>query len=87
MTVRRIVPDQGVGDHDVIARDGEVSAVVVPIDEYRRLKELERLASPEDLERAEMAVQSERYAQWEAAGRPGAVPHDDVRRMLLGDQE
>jgi len=41
-------PDQ----HDVIHLGGE-TAVVVPMDEYRRLRALERHASAEDLEAAE----------------------------------
>lgn len=82
-----IGPDPDVDDHDVIARGGEVSAVVVPIEEYRTLKALENLASAADRERAEMTVYSQQYAEWEAAGRLGAVPHERVRRMLLGEQE
>lgn len=87
MSAHPIEPDPGFGDHDVIARGGEVSAVVVPIEEYRTLKVLEGLASVDDRERAEMTVCTQQYAEWEAAGRPGAVPHDQVRKMLLGERE
>jgi hypothetical protein len=38
--------------HDVIHLGGE-TAVVVPLDEYRRLKALERRPSAEDLDAAE----------------------------------
>ncbi len=44
-------PDQ----HDVIHLGGE-AAVVVPVDEYRRLRALEQRASADDLEAAEAAA-------------------------------
>jgi hypothetical protein len=66
----------------VIHLGGE-AAVVVPVSEYRRLRALERLASPDELEGAEAAAALEEYREW-CAGRPGAVPHDRARR-LLGD--
>jgi hypothetical protein len=72
------------GPHEVIHLGGE-AAVVVPVAEYRRLRALERLASPDELEGAEAAAAFEEYREWCAAGRPGAVPHDQARRLLLGD--
>jgi hypothetical protein len=72
------------GPHDVIHLGGE-TAVVVPEAEYRRLRALERQASPEELESAEAAAAMEEYREWVAAGRPGAVPHAEARRMLLRD--
>jgi hypothetical protein len=73
------------GSHEVIHLGGEV-AVVVPVAEYRRLRALERLASPDELEGAEAAAALEEYREWCAAGRLGAVPHDQARRLLLGDE-
>jgi hypothetical protein len=70
--------------HDVIHLGGE-AAVVVPVAEYRRLRALERLASPRELEGAEAAAALEEYREWSAAGRPGAIPHAEARRLLLGD--
>jgi hypothetical protein len=72
------------GSHEVIHLGGE-AAVVVPVSEYRRLRTLERLASPDELEGAEAAAALEEYREWCAAARPGAVPHDQARRLLLGD--
>jgi hypothetical protein len=72
------------GARDAIYVGGE-AAVVVPIAEYRRLRALERLASPQELEVAEAAAAIEEYREWSAAGRPGAVAHAQARALLLGD--
>jgi hypothetical protein len=74
-------PDSGA--HDVIHLGGE-AAVVVPLAEYRRLRALARLASPDDLDGAEAAAAIEEYREWLAVGRPGAVSHEQARRLLLG---
>jgi hypothetical protein len=73
----------GIGPHEVIHLGGE-AAVVVPVVEYRRLRALEQMASPQEREDAEAAVALEEYREWSAAGRPGAVPHEQARRLLLG---
>jgi hypothetical protein len=80
------VPDLGPGaaGRDPIYVEGE-AAVVLPIAEYRRLRALERLASPAELEGAEAAAALEEYREWSAAGRPGAVTHARARALLLGD--
>jgi hypothetical protein len=70
--------------HEVIHLGGE-AAVVVPVNEYRRLRALQLLASPQALEDAEAAAALEEYREWSTAGRPGAVSHADARRMLLGE--
>jgi hypothetical protein len=58
-------PDQ----HDVIHLGGE-AAVVVPMDEYRRLRALERLASAEDLEAPKPMPSSRPTGSgWPLAGR------------------
>jgi hypothetical protein len=64
---------------------GDEAAVTVPAAEYRRLRALERLASPQELESAEAAAMLEEYREWSAAGRPGAVAHAEARRLLLGE--
>ena len=69
--------------HDVIHLGGE-AAVVVPLAEYRRLRALAALASPDDLDGAEAAAAVEEYREWLAAGRPGVVSHDEARALLLG---
>jgi hypothetical protein len=53
--------------YDLIHLGGE-TAVVVPLDEYQRLRALERRAS----------------AEWVAADRPGARSHEEVMAELLG---
>ena len=77
-TVRR-VPDQ----HDVIHLGGE-TAVVVPMDQYRRLRALERCASAEDLEAAEADAVLQARGEWVAARQPGAVSHEEAMAELLG---
>jgi len=72
--------------HDVIHLGGE-AAVVVPVDEYRRLQALEEMASPQELEDAEAAATFAQYREWSAAGRPGAISHAEARRLLLGESQ
>lgn len=74
----------GTGQHEVIHLGGE-AAVVVPLAEYRRLRALEQMASPQELEGAELAAALDEYQDWSAAGRPGAVPHEQARSLLLGE--
>jgi hypothetical protein len=81
VTAQPVEPDT----HDVIHRGGEAAAVMVPIQEYRTLRALARQASAEDLEAAEMAAEHEHYQEWHAAGRPGAVSHEEFMVELLGD--
>ena len=81
MTAQPIEPDT----HEVIHQGGEVAAVVVPIGEYRTLRALARQASAEDLEAAELAAEYEQYQEWHAAGRPGAVSHEEFVVELLGN--
>jgi hypothetical protein len=70
--------------HDVIHLGGE-AAVVVPMDEYRRLRALELRASVEGLEAAEVDAVLRTHQEWVAAGRPGAVSHEEAMAELLGD--
>jgi len=60
------------------------AAVVVPVDEYRKLRALERLASPDELDAAEADAVLEAHREWVAAGRPGAVSHEEAMAELLG---
>ncbi|HUY45481.1 MAG TPA: hypothetical protein VMV92_07115 [Streptosporangiaceae bacterium] len=46
----------------------------------------EQLASPQELEGAEAAAALEEYREWSAAGRPGAISHEQARRLLLGEE-
>lgn len=76
---------RGRDPHEVIHLGGEV-AVVVSIDEYRRLTALERPASPESIEEAEIEATFEAHREWVAAGRPGAIPHEEAIAILLGQR-
>jgi hypothetical protein len=64
---------------------GNETGVVVPLDEYRRLQALARIATPEELDKAEDAAEAEHYKAWSAAGRPGAISQEEAKRLLLGD--
>ena len=74
----------GTGGPDATGIGGE-AAVVVPLSEYRRLRALEQLASADELEGAAAAACLEEYMEWSAAGRPGAITHEQARRLLLGE--
>ena len=77
---------QPVVDHDqldLIHLGGE-TAVVLPMYEYRRLRELERRASAEDLDAAEANAVLQGHDEWVAAGRPGAMSHEEFMAELLG---
>lgn len=63
---------------------GGETAVVVPVEEYRRLRALERQASPDALEEAAIEAALASYDEWVAAGRPGAVSHEEAMAELLG---
>jgi hypothetical protein len=76
-------PAEAFDQHDVIHLGGE-TAIVVPVDEYRKLRALERLASPDELEAAEADAVLEAHREWVAAGRPGAVSHEEAMAELLG---
>lgn len=68
-------------EHDVIHLGGE-TAVVVPMDEYRRLRELERralLAERADAEEAEALAE---YREQQKTGTVVSVPQAEVRRRL-----
>lgn len=68
--------------HEVIHLGGQ-TAVVVPIEEYRRLTALERRASAGDLDAAEADAVLQGHREWVAAGRPGAVSHEKAMAELL----
>jgi hypothetical protein len=59
--------------------------------ELRRLRALERLASPQELADAEDAARIEEHDELEAAGRTGALSDQQVRKiqgipLLRGDE-
>jgi hypothetical protein len=82
VTAQRI--GAGPDPHEVIHLGGQ-AAVVVPMEEYQRLRALERHASARDLDAAEAEAAGESFEAWVAAGRPGAVSHEEAMAALLGE--
>jgi len=85
-------PRELIRPDDQVIHVGDQEAVVVQMAELRRLRALERQASPEAIEAAELEAELAegaevlaRHDEWIAAGRPGAVPHDVFRKLLLGE--
>jgi hypothetical protein len=72
--------------HDVI-RVGTSEAVVLPMDDYLRLRAIERHASADAIEEAEIEAAAQAHERWIAAGCPGAQSHDDVMSELLTPSE
>jgi hypothetical protein len=72
--------------YEVIHLGGEAAAIV-PLAELRRLRAVERHASPEALEEAEIEATLAAHDEWVAAGRPGARSHEDVMAELLGSNQ
>ena len=75
-------PGEPRSEHDLI-RVGRSEAVVVPMGDYLRLRAIERHASAEEIEQAEIEAADQAHERWVAAGRPGARSHDDVMGELL----
>jgi hypothetical protein len=71
--------------YEVIHLGGEAAAIV-PLADLRRLRAVERHASAETLEEAEIEAVLAGHDEWVRAGRPGARSHDDVMAELLGGQ-
>jgi hypothetical protein len=69
--------------YEVIHLGGEAAAIV-PLAELRRLRAVERHASAEILEAAEVEATLTEHREWVAAGRPGAVSHEEAMAELLG---
>ncbi len=68
--------------YEVIHLGGEAAAIV-PLAELRRLRAVERHASPEVLEEAEIEATLVAHDEWVAAGCPGALSHEEVMAGLL----
>jgi hypothetical protein len=72
--------------YEVIHLGGEAAAIV-PLAELRRLRAVERRASPEMLEEADIEAALAHHREWVAAGRPGAVSHEEAMAELLGGDQ
>jgi hypothetical protein len=73
-------------DYDVIRPHAEPAAII-PLHELRVMKVLKERATPEELDEAEIQATLADYRDWEAAGRPGAIPHEVVAAELLGGSQ
>lgn len=68
--------------YEVIHLGGEAAAIV-PLSDLRRLQAVQRLAPVEMLEEAETEGALAAHRDWVAAGRPGAVSHEEAMAELL----
>jgi hypothetical protein len=59
------------------------AAAIVPMADLRRLWAVERYAPTEAREDAEAEASLAEYREWVAAGRPGAVSHEEAMAELL----
>jgi hypothetical protein len=78
-------PPNDSGSYEVIHLGGEAAAIV-PLGELRQLQAVRRHASPELLVEADVEATLAAYQEWVAAGRPGAVSHEEAMAELLREQ-
>jgi hypothetical protein len=78
-------PASDPGSYEVIHLGGEAAAIV-PLSDLRRLQAVQRHASAEVLEDAEIEATLAAHREWVAAGRPGAVSHEEAMAELLHGQ-
>jgi hypothetical protein len=69
-----------------VIRLGGQDATIVPLSDLRRLQAVERIAPAELVEEAEIETTLVAHREWVAAGRPGAVSHEQAMAELLGQQ-
>lgn len=77
--------ESDLGSYEVIHLGGEAAAIV-PLSDLRRLQAMQRHASAELLEDAEIEATLAAHREWVEAGRPGAVSHEEAMAELLGGQ-
>ena len=85
VAVRRTQPTDDPGPdepYEVIHLGGQAAAIV-PLLDLRRLRAVERRAPAEILEEADIETTLAAHREWVAAGRPGAVSHDEAMAGLL----
>jgi hypothetical protein len=70
--------------YEVIHLGGQ-EAAIVPLADLRRLQAVERLAPAEVVESAEIETTLAAHRDWVAAGRPGAVSHEQAMAELLAE--
>jgi hypothetical protein len=71
--------------YQVIQLGGQ-EAAIVPVADLRRLQAVERRAPAGVVEQAEIEVTLAQHRDWVAAGRPGAVSHEQAMAELLDEQ-
>ncbi|TVZ06191.1 hypothetical protein EAS64_01750 [Trebonia kvetii] len=76
-------PTDSTEPYEVIHLGGEAAAIV-PLADLRRLRAVERHATAQAREDAEIEATLAGHDDWARAGRPGARTHDDVMAELLG---
>ena len=81
MTAQPVASGPDTGSYEVIHLGGQ-AAVVVPVADFLRLRALEQVASPQDLEDAEDTAALSEWRARDAAGQTTFVPADEVRRRL-----
>jgi hypothetical protein len=86
MTAEPASSPDSAGPFEVIHLGGEAAAIV-PLAELRRLRAVERHASPRALEDAEIEATLAAHDEWVAAGCPGAMSHEEVMAELLGNDQ
>ena len=83
MTAQPLIPDPG-EPYQVIQLGGQAAAIV-PLADLRRLQAVGRLAPAEVVESAEIETTLAAHREWVAAGRPGAVSHEQAMAELLAE--
>jgi hypothetical protein len=78
-------PASDSGPYEVIHLGGEVAAIV-PLGDLRQLQAVQRHAPPELLQEADVEATLAAHREWVAAGRPGAVSHEEAMAELLHEQ-
>jgi hypothetical protein len=78
-------PASDPGPYEVIHLGGEAAAIV-PLSDLCRLQAVQRHAPAELLEEAEVEATLAAHRDWVAAGRPGAVSHEEAMAELLAQR-
>ena len=86
MTVQPVGHPDPAEPYEVIHLGGEAAAIV-PLAELRRLRAVERHASPQALEEAEIEATLAHTMNGSPPGVPVAQSHEDVMAELLGSDQ
>jgi len=84
MTARQAGAEGPHGGYEIIHLGGQEVAIV-PMSDLRRMQAVERLAPAEVVEEAAIRTKLAAHREWVAAGRPGAVSHDEAMAELLAE--